>query len=83
MESEKEKRIKLARKVGREIMAETRRKMEAAVKGHPKEPDYLKMIQAIYEADEKYSERVGKVGKRIAENYRVRFEVLKRDGFKC
>lgn len=37
----------------------------------------------IAEYDRQYRERVKKCGERISRNYKTRFSVLKRDGFRC
>lgn len=65
-------------KAGRLIMEETRREMERQVKNHP---NYLKMFREMEAAELKHESK--KLVKTIQESYKLRFEVFKRDGFRC
>lgn len=65
-------------KAGRQIMESTRREMKKQLKGHP---NYLKMFQEMEVAELKRENK--KLIKTIQENYKLRFEVFKWDGFRC
>ena len=69
-------------RIGREIMDQTNREIYSQIKHRP---DYLKIFEKIEAETLKHHGRIKNksFNKIIKVNYKLRFEVFKRDGFRC